>query len=93
MGKKKREKERKGKRTRTGRKHENTQVYKFYEVKGDEVIRKKKSCPRCGPGTNLAAHKGRAYCGKCGYTEFDKKAEPVVKEKPAQPKDATEPKE
>lgn len=31
---------------------------------------KKKSCPRCGPGTFLAGHKGRVYCGTCHYTEF-----------------------
>jgi small subunit ribosomal protein S27Ae len=73
--KKKQEKkaEKKGKRVRTGRKHESTKPYKFYEVKGEEVIRKKKSCPRCGPGTWLAEHKGRVYCGRCSYTEFEKK--------------------
>ena len=30
-------------------------------------------CPRCGPGTFLAGHKDRAYCGKCHYAEFTKK--------------------
>ncbi|MBM3229635.1 30S ribosomal protein S27ae [Candidatus Parvarchaeota archaeon] len=28
-------------------------------------------CPKCGPGTKLAAHKDRSSCGKCGY--FEKK--------------------
>ncbi|MCF7865965.1 30S ribosomal protein S27ae [Candidatus Woesearchaeota archaeon] len=27
------------------------------------------SCPKCGPGIFLAAHKDRASCGKCGYME------------------------
>ena len=34
----------------------------------------KKSCPRCGPGTFLADHKTRLYCGTCHYTEFIGKA-------------------
>jgi len=31
-----------------------------------------KFCPRCGPGIFLAKMKGRLYCGKCHYTEFNK---------------------
>lgn len=27
------------------------------------------TCPKCGPGIFLAAHKDRASCGKCGYME------------------------
>lgn len=34
---------------------------------------KKKFCPRCGPGTFLAVHNSRVYCGKCHYTEFSEK--------------------
>ena len=45
----------------------------LYEVSGEKVERKNKACPRCGPGIYLAKHKGRAACGKCGYTEFEKK--------------------
>ncbi len=67
-------KERGGKKARTGRKHESTKSYKYYTVKGGtEAVRAKKSCPRCGPGTILAAHNNRSYCGRCGYTEFQKK--------------------
>ena len=44
----------------------------FYKVEGDKVTRGRKHCPRCGPGTFLANHKGRMYCGKCHYTEFSK---------------------
>ncbi len=40
-----------------------------YEVKGDQLVRKNKSCPKCGPGVFMAAHKDRVTCGKCGYME------------------------
>jgi len=30
----------------------------------------RKSCPKCGSGTNLAEHANRRSCGKCGYTEM-----------------------
>ena len=64
---------RRGKKARTGRKHEKVDTTKFYEVKSSNVLRKKKPCPRCGPGTWLAEHKGRLYCGRCHYTEFEPK--------------------
>ena len=40
-----------------------------YEVSGDSLKRKNKNCPKCGPGTFMAAHKDRTTCGKCGYME------------------------
>ena len=46
----------------------------LYEVKGNTVVRKKKACPKCGPGVFLAEHKDRVSCGNCGYTEFKAKA-------------------
>ena len=30
---------------------------------------KNPTCPKCGPGTFLAAHKDRQSCGRCGYME------------------------
>jgi small subunit ribosomal protein S27Ae len=48
--------------------------WESYEIQGDKVVRKLKSCPKCGDGVHLAQHKDRASCGKCGYTEFAKKA-------------------
>lgn len=44
-------------------------IYKTYEVQGDKLVRKNKSCPKCGPGYALAAHKDRRSCGKCGFME------------------------
>lgn len=69
----KNKKEKRGKRIRTGRKHESPKQYKFYEIKDETLIRKRKPCPRCGPGTWLAEHKDRVYCGRCNYTEFERK--------------------
>lgn len=58
------------KRKRTGRKHSSIKIWKFYEIKGNEIIRKRQSCPRCGPSVLLAIHKDRVMCGKCGYCEM-----------------------
>lgn len=52
----------------------------LYSVEGGKLLRNRKSCPRCGQGTFLAKHKGRLYCGKCHYTEFEKKGTKPVKE-------------
>jgi len=45
----------------------------FYDAKGDSIVRKKKFCPKCGPGVFMAQHKDRNACGKCGYSEWGKK--------------------
>ena len=66
-------KERKGKKP-----HKNkptSKKYKHYFIEGDKIVRKKKFCPRCGPGTFLADSNNRLYCGKCHYTEFVGKKE------------------
>jgi len=46
--------------------------YTKYKVEGDKVTRER-GCPRGGPGIFLSTGKGRAYCGRCHFTEFDKK--------------------
>lgn len=46
----------------------------LYEVSGGKLTRKKKACPKCGPGVFLAEHKDRVSCGACAYTEFKAKA-------------------
>lgn len=43
--------------------------YKMYNVSGDKVENKNKSCPKCGTDSYLAEHKNRRTCGKCGYLE------------------------
>lgn len=52
--------------------HKNKPTSKKYNHYKDGK-KSKKTCPRCGPGTFLAEHKGRVYCGKCHYTEFTEK--------------------
>ena len=47
--------------------------YTKYKIEGDKVTRTARSCPRCGPGVFLMDSKGRKYCGKCHYSEFDSK--------------------
>lgn len=50
--------------------------YKMYKIEGGKIVRNAKFCPRCGPGVFLMNSKGRQYCGKCHYAEFEgKKAE------------------
>jgi small subunit ribosomal protein S27Ae len=63
---------RKGKKVRKGRKHESVKTHSMYELKGSELARKRKPCPRCGEGTWLSIHKNRAYCGRCSYTLFER---------------------
>lgn len=48
--------------------------YSHFTVEGD-TVKRDKNCPRCGPGTFLAKHAGRLYCGKCHYAEFEGKKE------------------
>ena len=45
-------------------------VCNVFEKQGDKLAQKNKTCPKCGPGMYLAAHKDRVYCGHCHYTEF-----------------------
>ncbi|MEM2935070.1 MAG: 30S ribosomal protein S27ae [Candidatus Thermoplasmatota archaeon] len=44
----------------------------IYELKDGKIVRKRKECPKCGPGVFMAEHKNRISCGNCGYTEFKK---------------------
>lgn len=46
--------------------------YAHYEISGNSVKRKA-TCPKCGPGVFLANHKDRVVCGSCGYMEKNKK--------------------
>ena len=56
--------------------------YTKYKVEGDKIVSKARSCPRCGPGVFLSVGKGRSYCGKCHFTEFETKSvEPMLESK------------
>jgi small subunit ribosomal protein S27Ae len=45
----------------------------LYKLDNGKLVRERKFCPKCGPGTFMAEHKDRLTCGKCGYTEIKKK--------------------
>ncbi|MBU1199245.1 MAG: 30S ribosomal protein S27ae [Nanoarchaeota archaeon] len=60
-------KERKGKKPK--KKKAASKVANVYDVSGGSIKRKNHTCPKCGPGIFMAAHKDRATCGKCGFTE------------------------
>jgi len=52
-----------------------SQKWKMFDLSGEKVVRKRKSCPKCGDGVFLAHHATRDSCGLCGYTEFRKSEE------------------
>jgi len=87
------------KKERTGRKHESIKVWECYEASEGGVKRRRKHCPRCGPGIILSEHKNRQYCGRCGYTQFTKGSEtkdgqiPESVKEDAKEQPAEEPKE
>jgi small subunit ribosomal protein S27Ae len=61
------------------KKKSSVRVATYYKIQDDGTLQRKlKSCPRCGPGTFLAEHYDRLSCGKCGYGEYKRKAEPAV---------------
>lgn len=44
----------------------------LYTLEDSKLVRKRRFCPRCGPGVFLAEHADRFTCGRCGYTEIKK---------------------
>lgn len=42
----------------------------LYDVEDGQLVRSRKTCPKCGDGVFLAEHEDRLSCGQCGYTEF-----------------------
>ncbi|PKM92154.1 MAG: 30S ribosomal protein S27ae [Euryarchaeota archaeon HGW-Euryarchaeota-1] len=63
----KKKKEKKGKKT--PKDTTPSQKWKAYEVNDGKLVRKNKTCPKCGKGVFLSIHKDRMSCGKCGYSE------------------------
>ncbi len=51
------------------KKKKSNQMSSIYELGGDSLKRKNKSCPKCGPGVFMGSHKDRWSCGKCGFME------------------------
>ena len=46
-------------------------VLNYYKVEDDKVVRLKQMCKVCPPGTFIAEHEDRLYCGRC-HTVYTK---------------------
>ena len=53
-------------------KKEKLRILKCYKIDGEKVIRLRRMCEVCPPGTFLAEHEDRLYCGRCrsAYTKL-----------------------
>jgi small subunit ribosomal protein S27Ae len=51
------------------KKKNSTKSWEYYDS-SNGLKRKRKTCPKCGPGFFLADHSNRVTCGKCSYAEF-----------------------
>ena len=96
-GKKKKQTNKKAKKKHVHKK-EKLRILKCYKVDGEKVVRLRRMCEVCPPGTFLAEHDDRLYCGRCRTTYAklaDKaKAQAQKKKQPKQEKPkAEEPKE
>ena len=96
-GKKKKQTNKKAKKKHVHKKIK-LRILQCYKVDGEKVVRVKKMCDVCPPGTFLADHEDRLYCGRCrtAYTKEgakDKKQAPKKKEKKAEKPKVEETKE
>ena len=63
-GKKKKKDTKKGKK-KHHKKKVKLAVLNYYKVEDDKVVRLKQMCKVCPPGTFIAEHEDRLYCGRC----------------------------
>ena len=85
-GKKKKQATKKVKKKHVHKK-EKLRILQYYKVDGEKVARLRRMCEVCPPGTFLAEHDDRLYCGRCRstYTKLvDKEKQKAQKKK--QPK-------
>lgn len=68
---KKKKKETKKTKKKHHKKKVNLQILKCYKVEDGSVVKLKQMCKICQPGTFLAEHSDRLYCGRC-HTTYDK---------------------
>ena len=66
-GKKKKQTTKKTKKKHVHKK-EKLRILKCYKVDGEKVVRLRRMCEVCPPGTYLAEHEDRLYCGRCRST-------------------------
>ena len=66
-GKKKKQTQKKTKKKHVHKK-EKLRILKCYKIDGEKVERLRRMCEVCPPGTFLAEHEDRLYCGRCRTT-------------------------
>ena len=69
-GKKKKKDTKKGKK-KHHKKKVKLAVLNYYKVEDDKVVRLRQMCKVCPPGTFIAEHEDRLYCGRC-HTVYTK---------------------
>ncbi len=81
-GKKKKQANKKAKKKHVHKK-EKLRILKLYKVDGEKVVRLRRMCEVCPPGTFLADHEDRLYCGRCrsAYTKEGAKEKKAPKKK------------
>ena len=80
-GKKKKATTKKAKKKHVHQKKE-LRILKCYKVDGEKVVRLRRMCEVCPPGTFLAEHEDRLYCGRCrsAYTKLVDKSKQQQKQ-------------
>jgi small subunit ribosomal protein S27Ae len=73
-GKKKKKDMKKGSKKKHKKRKVKLAILKYYKVEGDKVVRTRQMCKVCPPGTFLAEHSDRLYCGRC-HTSYGKLAD------------------
>ena len=86
-GKKKKQTTKKAKKKHVHKK-EKLRILKCYKVDGEKVVRLRRMCEVCPPGTFLAEHEDRLYCGRCrsAYTKLVDKSKQQKQPKKKQQK-------
>ena len=88
-GAKGKKKKQAAKKTKKKHVHKKTKlrILNYYKIDGEKVARLRRMCEVCPPGTFLAEHDDRLYCGRC-RTTYAKLAEKVKQQtqKKKQPK-------
>ena len=81
--KKKKKKDVKKNKKKHVHKKEKLRILKCYKVDGEKVARLRRMCEVCPPGTFLAEHEDRLYCGRCraAYTKLVDKSKQQEKKK------------
>jgi small subunit ribosomal protein S27Ae len=72
-GKKKKKDVKKGKKKHKKRKVK-LAILKYYKVEDGKIVRLRQLCKYCPPGTFIAEHPDRLYCGRC-HTAYMKVGE------------------